>query len=148
MKLHPDFCSLPVLGNESELDLDQVELAFNEASKLKPTDTDVLTALGVLQFIRRDFEKAGVYFEKAIKENPIDHTVWNKYGAALANSMRPAEATAAYKQALELRPNYVRTLVNIGLAHNNKTEYLEAAECFINALLLNPKAEHIWSYVR
>lgn len=130
------------------MDLDQVEQAFTEACKIKPTDTDVLTALGVLQFIRRDFQKAGNYFETAIKENPIDHTVWNKYGAALANSMRPQEATAAYKQALELRPNYVRTLVNIGLAHNNKLEFLEAAEQFLNALILNPKAEHIWGYVR
>lgn len=68
-----------------------------------------------------------MYFERAIKENPIDHAVWNQYGAALANNMRTDEAVAAYKQALDLRPNYVRTLVNIGLAHNNKVEYLEGA---------------------
>lgn len=148
LRLHPDFCSLPVLNGEGQLDLDQVEIAFTEACKLKPSNTDVQTALGVLQFIRRDFQKAGLYFEGAIKENPCDHTVWNKYGAALANSMRPAEATAAYRQALELRPNYVRTLVNVGLAHNNKLEFLDAAREFLNALILNPKAEHIWNYVR
>ena len=66
----------------------------------------------------------------------------------MANSLKTSEATAAYKQALELRPNYVRTLVNIGLAHNNQTAYLKAAECFLNALILNPKAEHVWGYVR
>ena len=77
---------MPILAKEGELDLNDVESAFNQASALKPGDTHVLTALGVLQFLRRDFEKATVYFEKAIKENPIDHSVWNKYGAALANS--------------------------------------------------------------
>ena len=58
------------------------------------------------------------------------------------------QAIAAYKQALDLRPNYVRTLVNIGLANNNQVEYMQGAECFLNALILNPKATHIWNYVR
>ena len=62
--------------------------------------------------------------------------------------MNTDEALLAYKQALDLRPNYVRTLVNIGLAYNNKVEYLEAAQHFLYALCLNPRAEHIWSYFR
>jgi peroxin-5 len=87
---------------------------------MKASDTQVLTALGVLQFIRRDFGAATRYFEEAIKENPIDHSVWNKYGAALANDNKTEEAEQAYKLALDLRPNYVRTMVNMGLAANNK----------------------------
>ena len=74
--------------------------------------------------------------------------VWNKYGAALANNMKTDEAMGAYKQALDLRPNYVRTLVNIGLAHNNKFDYLEGAQYFLTALCLNPQAKHIWNYFR
>jgi Flp pilus assembly protein TadD len=35
-----------------------VEDAFNQAHALKPADTQVLNALGVIQFIRRDFAKA------------------------------------------------------------------------------------------
>ena len=139
---------MPILSKEGLLNLDEIENTFNEASAMKPSDTHVLTALGVLQFIRRDFSKAAIYFERAIKENPIDHSVWNKYGAALANSNKTDEARRAYQQALDLRPNYVRTLVNIGLAHNNQAEYLKGVECFLNALVLNPKAQHIWSYVR
>ena len=89
--------SMPILQKDGDLDLDEVEAAFNQASSIKPLDTQVLTALGVLQFIRRDFEKATVYFEKAITENPIDHSVWNKYGAALANSNKTEQAREAYK---------------------------------------------------
>ena len=51
-----------------------------------------MNALGVIQFIRRDFQKASVYFENAIKDNPIDHTIWNKYGAALANQSKSIDA--------------------------------------------------------
>lgn len=105
---------------------------------MKPSDTQVLSALGVLQFIRRDFTTATKYFETAIKEDPMNHSTWNKYGAALANNSKSQEAIAAYKQALDLRPNYVRSLVNMGLAFNNEVEYLQGAQQFITALCLNP----------
>ena len=120
LQYHPDFSSIAALkdiDHGDHIHLDQVEEAFNQAHALKPTDTQVLNALGVLQFIRRDFDKAQGYFKTAIKENPMDHTLWNKYGAALANSMNSTDAIGAYQQAVALRPNYVRTLVNIGLAH-------------------------------
>ena len=148
LKYHPDFCSLPILEKGDVLQLDDLEKAFIESHNIKKQDTQVIIALGVIQFIRRDFAKATQYFETAIKENPMDHSVWNKYGAALANSLKTEDAMAAYKQAIDLRPNYVRTLVNIGLAHDNKGEFDNAITSFLNALLLNPKADHIWSYVR
>mmetsp|Transcript_5719 Transcript_5719/g.9080 ORF Transcript_5719/g.9080 Transcript_5719/m.9080 type:complete len:193 (-) Transcript_5719:297-875(-) len=140
--------SMPLLAKQGPLSLDEVEAAFNEASMLQQHDSHVLTALGVLQFLRRDFGKAAMYFERAIKENPADHAVWNKYGAALANSANTEKAKEAYKLALDLRPNYVRTLVNIGLANSNTGDYVKALQCFLNALALNPKAKHIWNYAR
>ena len=78
----------------------------------------------------------------------MDHTLWNKYGAALANSSNPKEAIEAYSQAVALRPNYVRTLVNIGLAYQNNGDFNDAARHYLNALVLNPKAKHIWLQVR
>ena len=78
----------------------------------------------------------------------MDHTVWNKYGAALANSNKTEQAKQAYQQAIELRPNYVRTLVNIGLAHNNNQDFMTATKYFLDALMLNPQAKHLWSYTR
>lgn len=42
----------------------------------------------------------------------------------------------------------MRTIVNIGLAHNNLTDYKAAANCYMNALVLNPNLRHIWGYLR
>lgn len=58
------------------------------------------------------------------------------------------EAIVAYEQALDLRPNYVRTIVNLGLAHNRLNDYKSAANCFLNALVLNPNVSHLWGYLR
>lgn len=48
LRFSPDFSSLPILQKQGDLSLDEVENSFIEASKLKPQDTNVLTALGVL----------------------------------------------------------------------------------------------------
>ena len=53
---------------------------------MKPKDTHVALALGVLSFIERNFGEAAKFFEDGIRENPTDHTLWNKYGAAMANN--------------------------------------------------------------
>ena len=47
-----------------------------------------------------------------------------------------------------MRPNYVRTIVNLGLAHNRLLDFKSAANCFLNALVLNPNVSHLWGYLR
>ncbi len=66
----------------------------------------------------------------------------------MANNRQVDEAIHAYQQALDIRPNYVRTMANIGLAYRNLFSYPESIPFFLNAILLNPKADHIWNYVR
>jgi peroxin-5 len=74
--------------------------------------------------------------------------LWNKFGAALSNGLQTKEAIRAYEQALDLRPNYIRAIVNVGLAQNNLTDYKAAANCYLNALVLNPALKHVWTYLR
>lgn len=63
---------------------------------MNPRDTNVLLALGVLSFIQRNFKSASQFFQIALKENPTDHSLWNKFGAALANNLQPDLAIEAY----------------------------------------------------
>ena len=65
----------------------------------------------------------------------------------MANSARYPEAMLAYDQALELRPAYTRAWVNKAMAHNSQIQYEAAAHYYVNALTLNPGAEHIWNYM-
>lgn len=83
-------------------------------------------ALGILSFLIKDFPGAARFFEDGIRANPTDHTLWNKYGAAMANSKEIDAAIKIYNQALELRPNYVRTMANIGLAHRSEGRFAES----------------------
>lgn len=64
---------------------------------IKNNDPNVFLALGVLSFIQRNYKLATNYFETAIKLNPTDHTLWNKYGAALANSLETERGIQMYQ---------------------------------------------------
>ena len=52
------------------------------------------------------------------------------------------QAIDAYIQALELKPNYVRALANLGIAYSNQEHFAEAATCYLKALSLNPEVSH------
>jgi uncharacterized protein HemY len=62
LKYHPDFNSLPGVQENEELKYDQIRSAFERAHMLKPQDTHVLLALGVLCFTQANYELAGQYF--------------------------------------------------------------------------------------
>ena len=115
---------------------------------MKPQDTQVLLALGILHFIGRQYEQAAECFVLGIKETPTDHSLWNKFGACMSNNMDLEKACNAYEQALDLRPNYVRSIINYGLAKNRLGDFKAAANCFLNALVLNPNVSHVWTYLR
>jgi peroxin-5 len=121
---------------------------FMRASQAIPNDADVLVALGVLYNISSEYDKAVVTFQRAVELRPTDASIWNKLGATQANSERSADALGAYKRALDLRPNYVRALANLGIAYANQNMHHEAAETYLSTLARNPKAEHVWSYLR
>lgn len=59
-------------------------------------------------------------------------------GATLANGGRPSEAEKAYEEALRLRPNYVRALVNRGIAAGNQGNHVDASLHYIQAIKREP----------
>lgn len=102
----------------------------------------------MLYFIKRDYEIAVGLFDKALKIDSSNYSLWNKVGATLAHLGKPDEAIKCYHKALDIKPNYVRVWVNLGIAHGYKGLYEEAARFYLNALSFRPNAKHIWSYLQ
>ena len=65
----------------------------------------------------------------------------------MAHLGRAEEAIEFYHKALDIRPNYVRVWVNLGIAHGFKGNYEEAARFYLNSLSFRPDAKHVWSYL-
>ena len=95
--------------------------------------------LGVLFNISGEYEKAVDCFKASVHAQPNNAQLWNKLGATLANGGRSDEAVAAYTNALELRPSYIRCRYNLGISCVNLKSYREAVEHFLVALNMQRK---------
>lgn len=94
--------------------------------------------MSVLHFIARDYENSVLLFKEALKYDTSNYSLWNKLGATLAHLGRAHEAIDAYHRALELKPNYVRVWVNLGIAHSYIV-LLNSLSCFYNFIRVNMK---------
>jgi len=141
---------------------DEIHDLLLAAARLAPEgdiDADIQVGLGVLFNISGEYEKAVDCFKASVHAQPNNAQLWNKLGATLANGGRSDEAVAAYTNALELRPSYIRCRYNLGISCVNLKSYREAVEHFLVALNMQRKgedpkrrastmSENIWSTLR
>ncbi|WWC91978.1 uncharacterized protein L201_006932 [Kwoniella dendrophila CBS 6074] len=99
-------------------------------------DAEVQVALGVLFNGTEEYQKAEDCFLSALSVKPDDWLMYNRLGATLANSGRSNEAIKYYHKALELHPNFVRALFNLGISYMNLGQYPLAAQSALDALRL------------
>ena len=145
---HPDFKNVP---GDLPVDAAHVREMFLRASEFAPKDPDVWAVLGVLYNLSREYDLAIDAFERACQLDPTNYSLFNKLGATYANSAHPEgakNAIKAYRRALELKPNYVRSWANMGISFANQNSYANAAKYYLKALSLNEKADHLWGYLR
>jgi Tfp pilus assembly protein PilF len=77
-------------------------------------------------------------------ERPNDAGVFNDLGNLLLLAQKPAEAEAAYRRALELDPDKVSALFNLGLLRQQRGGLKEAMSLFQRAVKVEP--DHAWAH--
>jgi len=103
----------------------------------------VLTALGYVTVARnRDYRTAVALYQDTIDKCPhnpdAQAMVYNILGNGLAADGRTEEAVEQYRQALRLKPDYVKAHNNLGLALAGLGKVGEAIEHYHQALRLKP----------
>ncbi len=77
-------------------------------------------------------------------ERPNDAAVFNDLGNLLLLAQKPAEAEAAYRRALELDPDKVSALFNLGLLVHQRGGLKDATELYRRAVKVDPS--HAWAH--
>lgn len=151
----------------------QVTQAFLDHARLQHSrgivDADLQAGLGVLFYSANQFDRAKDCFEAALSVRPTDYQLWNRLGSSLSNGNNHEESLGAYREALNLRPTYVRAISNVAVACSfiqallsTKTDldilglnigaHKESAEHLLGALSLQSASgtgsEYLWSTLR
>ena len=87
---------------------------------------------------REKFEEAAAELDRAISLDPLNFDALFKRGGAAVALREDQKAERAYRRCLELRPNDVLTLTNLGLVLLNEARVDEALPLLRKALCLAP----------
>jgi tetratricopeptide (TPR) repeat protein len=102
-------------------------------------DYNSLQTLGFLALKRGEFIQATDFFDRAIKGGGDPSSNYANLGLALRKLGRWAEAEKALLQSLEVDPQKVEAVVNLGHLYKENKEYDKALEYFKKAISLNPR---------
>ncbi len=117
--------------------LGQASALFDAVLADRPDDAEALDLSGLVAIAQGDFAAAIGRIEKAVQLQETARFRSN-LGVALGNAGRHEEALAAYRRALELRPDYPEAQNNLGISLARLGQPQAAERAFRDALALRP----------
>jgi tetratricopeptide (TPR) repeat protein len=119
----------------------EARVAYERALPLMaPEDHQrVYRQLGVLAQDQSDLQEAERWYRRAIEALPNDATAYIYLGAMLAKNGRLDEAEASHRRATECLEGCLdEAYLNLGYVLRAKGQYLDALQCFREALSRDP----------
>jgi tetratricopeptide (TPR) repeat protein len=121
--------------------LGQVDKAIGDLSKAIALEADYAAWVnrGITYTRLRKWDQALVDLSKATELDPKQATGWQALGDALRGQGKLADAEAAYRQAIRLKPEYANAHSSLGvLLCDDKRDYAGAIIAFRKAIRLKP----------
>lgn len=87
----------------------------------------------------KEYEKAEVYFRRAVELNPGDRTMLNNLGCCLLYLKKYEEGEVFLRQAVKLAPEDARVLDNLGISLYKQAKLLGAEGFWRQALAIDPE---------
>ncbi len=124
--------------------------AYQRAIDLEPTHPRPYHHLGLVYLAQRDYDSANRRLEQAIArygdEQPQARAdAWYQRGQAYRGLARYESALNAYRQAIDLNPNFADPWVSAGDVNATLERYDEAVEAYRRAVELEPAAAQPWN---
>jgi tetratricopeptide (TPR) repeat protein len=130
---------------------EEAEQALVKALDLRPTAKSFLPLIdmGHLFKYSGDFDQAAAWYRKAAEADPTDATGYIFLGAVLARQGRFGEAEEAHRTATACPEGCVdEAYLNLGFVWRARERFAEAAECFREAIRLDPDYREAKSALR
>src|SRR4029077_19658126 len=96
---------------------------LENAQKLRPDDPDVLNLLGLVYFKTNAYPEAEVIYRRLARENPCVFILHSNLGLILFKQGNIEDAEQHLLRAIELRPNYAKSHLYLGLLYRQRKKY-------------------------
>lgn len=120
-----------------------VDGIWNETLAIYPTSPRALNNLGTYWVSVRQYVRARETFEKLISIFPKDAYAYSNLGTLFENEESPfhntAQAESFFLHSLELQPNFVESLYNLGRLYQKRNDIAQAEANYIKTLELKPQ---------
>ncbi|MBK8921223.1 MAG: tetratricopeptide repeat protein [Saprospirales bacterium] len=128
------------IGYHESDSLEQAKYYYRQAIRFKSDFASAYANLGNLFDEQLEADSAAVMYGKAIELNPADKSNYYNLGVFLSGQEgRQTEAEAAYRQALQLDPDYLKAWLGLGILYEALKQPDSAEHSYRQALELNPE---------
>jgi len=121
---------------------EQAGVAFARAAQDDPESAEAFYGLGSVYLNQQKLAEARASFERAVKlRASYPDTLanaWNNLGLLDARAGQTAHAIGYFQRALELSPDHVVALVNLGSAYRQLHQWDDARRAYEHALVASP----------
>jgi len=93
---------------------------------------------GLLHLWTEDFEKALIYFQKAVEKDPNYADAYFQIGYCYGQLKQYNDAIKAYKQAIRIKPDYAEAHYSLGVAYGSLGRWSEEIESYKQAIRIKP----------
>lgn len=119
-------------------DLDSAIKAYCEAIKLNSSKASTFNKCAMALWQKDYVEEAIIACNKAINADSEFFAAYNNLGVIYLDGIRNLnEAKKLFKEAINIKKDYVMAHFNLGRVYKELGEFVKAAKCFQNALELN-----------
>jgi tetratricopeptide (TPR) repeat protein/peroxiredoxin len=123
--------------------LEQAEASFQRAQRDDPSSAEALYGLGSVYLKQEKTREARTSFERAtaLQASYPDTlaNAWNNLGLLATREGHTAEAIPFFQQALELNPDHLIALENLGNAYRQQKKWEEARKTLERAVAVGPQ---------
>jgi len=105
-------------------------------------ELEYIECMGNLHYYRKEYQKAALLYEQAMKRSPDYDCARYHYIVGLQDESVGAltDAFDRYQAAIEIEPEFIDTYIELGALLCKVGDYKGAYQCYTDAILLDPKS--------
>jgi tetratricopeptide (TPR) repeat protein len=126
--------------------LDEANSCYEKALEIDPHFTGALRNIGIIYFLKKDYDLAKEYLNKALKLNPKDSASLNNFAQILVSEHQLDKGIEYFDRALEFEPYDAKIFFNKGRALMRRRRDEEALEAFQKSMELDSSRSEAFSF--